>query len=92
MDAPEDIAKIFFSEFFRQHRFPESIFSDRDPRSTSKFWKRLTHLFGIQLEMSSSHHPQADGASEVMNRMIENSLRCYCAHHQRDWDTLLTSA
>ena len=46
----------------------------------------------IQLKMSSSRHPQTDGASEVMNRMIENYLRCYCSYHQNDWDDLLPAA
>ena len=49
--------------------------SDRDPKFTSKFWKKLMILCGITLQMSSSHHPQTDGISEVMNRMIENYLR-----------------
>lgn len=33
-----------------------------------------------------------DGATEIMNRMIGNYLRCYCAFHQTDWDRLLTTA
>jgi len=47
---------------------------------------------GIQLKMSSSRHPQTDGASEIMNRMIENYIRCYCSYHQDDWDELLPAA
>ncbi len=35
---------------------------------------------------------QTDGASEVMNRMVENYLRCYCSYHENDWDDLLSSA
>ena len=42
--------------------------------------------------MSSSRHPQTDGASEIMNRMIENYLRCYCSYHQNNWDELLPAA
>ncbi len=49
-------------------------------------------LCGIKLEMSSSRHPQTDGSSEIMNRMVENYLRCYCSYHQKDWDELLASA
>lgn len=42
--------------------------------------------------MSTSNHPQTDGASEDMNRMIENYLRCYCSYRQDDWDALLPAA
>lgn len=49
-------------------------------------------LCGAQLKMSSSRHPQTDGASEVMNRMVENYIRCYCSYHQDDWDVFLPAA
>ncbi len=74
------------------HGLPDSIFSDRDPKFTSKFWNRLMELCGIKLKMSSSRHPQTDGASEAMNRMVENYLRCYCSYHQNDWSEPLSSA
>lgn len=28
--------------------------------------------------MSKSRHPQTDGLSEIINRMVENSIRFYC--------------
>lgn len=49
-------------------------------------------MCGIQTKMPSSHHPQTDGLSEIMNRMVENYIRCYCALNQRNWDELLPSA
>lgn len=49
-------------------------------------------LCGIDQKLSSSRHPQTDGAAEIMNRLIGNYLRCYCARHQRDWDDLLAPA
>ncbi len=30
-------------------------------------------LCGVKLKMYSSRHPQTDGNSEIMNRMVENS-------------------
>jgi hypothetical protein len=39
--------------------------------------------------MSTSRHPETDGSSEIMNRTIENYLRCYCCYRQNDWDELL---
>ncbi len=36
--------------------------------------------------------PSSDGASEVMKRMVEKYLRCYCSYHPCDWNELLYSA
>lgn len=91
-DTAVNVADTFFSDIFKHHGLPDSIVSDRDPKFTSEFWKRLMELSGIQLKMSSSRHPQTDGASEIMNRLVENYLRCYCSYHQDDWDTLLPAA
>ena len=77
---------------YSNHGIPDSIVSDRDPKVTSNFWERLLELCGITLKMSTSRHPQTDGSSEVMSRMIENYLCCYCSYHQDDWDGLLPAA
>lgn len=92
IDTAVDVANSYFSNLFRNYGLPDSIVSDRDPKFTSKFWKRLMELCGVKLKMSSSRHPQSDGSSEIMNRMIENYLRCYCNYHQDNWDELLPSA
>lgn len=42
--------------------------------------------------MSITRHLQTDGASEVMNRMVENFLGCYCEYKQNNWDMLLPAA
>lgn len=42
--------------------------------------------------MFSERHPQIDGASDVMNRMVENYIRWFCSFGQTDWDLLLPSA
>ena len=91
-DTAVDVAVTFFKNVFSQHGLPENILSDRDPKFLSKFSKHLMKLCDIQLEMSSSRHAQTDGAFVVMNRMIENYLRCYCSYHQNDWDDLLPAA
>ena len=91
-DTAVDSANSFFANIFKLHGIPDSIVSDRDPKFTSKFWKRLMELCGIKLKMSTSRHPQTDGLSEIMNRMVENYIRCYCNYHQNDWDELLPAA
>lgn len=91
-DNAMDTAEGFFQHVFKLHGIPDSIVSDRDAKFTSKFWKHLMALCGVTLQMSSTHHPQTDGTSEIMNRLIENYIRCYCGYRQNDWDDMLPAA
>lgn len=77
-----DVATLFFQNIFRHHGIPDSIVSDRDPLSTSKFWSELMRLLQVKLKMSTANHPQTDGRTEVMNRMIEDYLRIFCNYRQ----------
>lgn len=80
------VAKIFIKEIFKQHGLPKSIVSDRDPKFTSRFWKELCNLLGIQLKMSTAQHPETDGQTERANRSLEEMLRHYVSYAQDDWD------
>lgn len=86
------MANSFFTDIFPHHGLPDDIISDRDPKLTSRFWEELMKLCGVNLRMSSAKHPQTDGASEVMNRMLENYIRCFCNYEQDDWDLFLPCA
>ena len=71
------IAKIFVANVVRLHGIPTSIVSDRDKVFISSFWQILFQLQGTQLCMSSSYHPETDGQTEVVNRVLEQYLRCF---------------
>lgn len=60
-----DVSGQLFLNFFKIHRFPDRIVSDRDPKYTSNVWIKLMELCGVQIKISSSRHPQMDGTSEV---------------------------
>ena len=47
---------------------------------------------GTKLKMSTSFHPQTDGQTERVNRMIQEYLRHYVSAEQDDWDELLPLA
>ena len=86
------VASLFFREIVRLHGVPVSIVSDRDPRFTSHFWTELWRLLGTKLNMSTAYHPQTDGQTERMNRLMEEILRSYVSDDGVDWDMHLTAA
>jgi transposase InsO family protein len=51
------VAMVFRNEIYKLHGMPAAIISDRDPDFTSKFWQHLCKMAGIELRMSSPHHP-----------------------------------
>jgi transposase InsO family protein len=44
-----------------------AIISDRDLVFTSKFWRSLFKLVGIELKLSSFYHPQTGGQTKRVN-------------------------
>jgi transposase InsO family protein len=68
------LASIFLKEVVQLHRLPESIVSDHDPKFTSKWWREIHRLLGMKLLMSTSFHPQIDGATEHENHSIGQIL------------------
>ena len=51
-----EYAQIFVDNVFRLHGLPEVIISDWDPRFTSKFWRALFDLLGVDLRFSTAFH------------------------------------
>jgi hypothetical protein len=77
-------ADLFIKEIFRLHGFPKSIISDRSPQFVSHFCHHLLLGLGVSVDLSSAHHPEMDGFTEVVNQILEQYLCIYCSYHQSD--------
>jgi transposase InsO family protein len=93
----EDSTAVDFAELFFEHvecRFgtPRSVVTDRDSRITSEFWREVCEAKIIKRRMSTAYHPQTDGQSEALNRIVEDYLRAYSAEDQTAWAKLLPLA
>jgi hypothetical protein len=79
------VAQAFFDGIIRLHGFPSSIVSDRGPVFTGPVWRDLFGLVGVKLRMSTAFHPQTDGQSEVVNKVIAMYLHCVIGDRPRSW-------
>ena len=69
------IVNLFLWEVFRHHGLSSNIVSDRDPHFTAKFWDALQKALDVQLLMSIAAHPQTDGQSEAVVKVIQKLLK-----------------
>ncbi|CAL8465899.1 g5435 [Coccomyxa elongata] len=90
ISAPQ-VADLFYDTIIVNHGVPKDVVSDRDPRFTSLFWRSLTGRLGIDLKMSTSRHPETDGQTERVNRVVGDTLRATEGDDQPAWDRRLTS-
>jgi hypothetical protein len=79
------VARAFFDGVVRLHGFPSSIVSDWDPVFTGNVWRDLFWMAGVTLRMSTAFHPQTDGQSKVVNKVIAMYLRCVTGDRPRAW-------
>lgn len=85
----KETAELLFKHVFTRFGFPREIVSDRDSKWVSSFWRRACELMEIKRALSTSHHPQTDGQTEIMNQVLEVALRCYVNERRDNWDTYL---
>ena len=71
---------------------PESIALDKGPQFAAEMTKELNSMLGIKTKLSTAFHPQTDGQIEKMNQKLEQYLRFFVDHRQKDWPEWLALA
>eukprot|EP00878_Enallax_costatus_P019840 GHUV01020945.1.p1 GENE.GHUV01020945.1~~GHUV01020945.1.p1 ORF type:complete len:366 (+),score=43.64 GHUV01020945.1:125-1222(+) len=87
--SAEQLADIFIDKVFKLHGVPQNLVTDRGQQFTSKFWQAFTQKLQVQHALSTAFHPESDGNTERVNRVLEDMMRCYIDPAQTNWDTLL---
>ena len=88
----EGLARLFWNNMWKLHRLPESVVSDRRPQFAAELTKELNRMLGIETRLSMAFHPQTDGQMERMNQELEQYLRLFVEHKQKNWLEWLASA
>lgn len=86
-------ARLFASAVFARHGLPKDIVTDRGSVFTGKFMTELLRLLGTKHNRSTAFHPQSDGQTERVNRVLEDMLRHYVGDlRHSNWDECLPAA
>lgn len=88
--SASDTAKIFVQKWFLSGRgLPKSIISDRDTRFVSSFWRGIMKNLGIELQLTTARHQQANGQAENIVKLTKDTLRAFVGYNGKDWTTFL---
>ena len=68
---------LYIAHIVKLHGLPKEIISDGDSKFTSHFWRALCDIMGTKQGLSTTFHPQTDGQTERVNRVLEEMLRQY---------------
>ena len=80
--------ELYFQHVWQHFGLPNTIISDRDSPFLSTFWKTIWALLGCKLKFSIAFHPQTDGQTEVVNRVLVHALRTHFGR-SKQWDNYL---
>jgi len=90
--SAEGLARLFRDNVWKLHGLPESVVLDRGPQFAAELTKELNRMLGIETRLSTAFHPQTDRQTERMNQELEQYLRFFVDHRQKDWPEWLASA
>jgi hypothetical protein len=81
----EGMTTLLWDNLFKRFKFPDEMISDRDPRFAAHAFQELLKLLNIKSNLTTTYHPQSDGATERVNQEIKAYLSIYCMSHPEDW-------
>lgn len=82
-------ARLFLTHVYRHKGAPMTIVSDRGSQFISDFWNEFCSLIQTRLKLSTAHHPETDGQTEIVNQYMAQRLRPYVDYYQDDWSEWL---
>ena len=83
--SAEELAKLFQDHIWKLHRLPESIILDRGVQFIAEMMRELNNLLGIQMKLSMAYYSQTDGQIERINQELEQYLKVFIDHRQKQW-------
>jgi len=88
----ERLAKLFRDNMWKLYGLPESVISDRGPQFVAGLTRELNKMLGIETKLSTAYYPETDRQTERTNQELEQYLRMYVNHRQKNWSEWLVTA
>jgi len=88
----EGLVRLFRDNMWKLHGLLESVVLDRGPQFAVELTKELNKILGIEMRLSTAFYPQTDGQMKQMNQELEQYLRFFVDHRQKDWPEWLKLA
>ena len=82
--SAEGLARLFRDNVWKLHRLLESVVLDRGLQFAVELMRKLNRILGIKTKLSTVFYPQTDGQTERINQELEQYLRLFVEHRQKD--------
>jgi len=84
----EELTRLFRNNVWKLHRLSKSVVSDRGPQLVAELTKELNQMLEIKTKLLMGFHPQTNGQTERINQELEQYLRFFVDHKQKNWPVL----
>lgn len=88
-DNAERMAELFVENVVKLHGVPLKVLTDKGTEFCKKFAEAVCKIVSTMHHRTTAYHPQSNGQTERMNRVLEDMLRHYVNNRQDNWDKLL---
>ena len=82
--SAEGLARLFRDNIWKLHGLPKSVVLNRGPQFAAELMKELNRMLGVKTKLSTAFHPQTNGQTEQMNQELEQYLRFFVEHKQKN--------
>ena len=73
-------------DVYRRYDLPDNIISDCQSMFMSRFSKELFGKINVKISLSTAYLPLTDRQTKIVNRMLEQMLRCLFNYDKDNWD------
>ena len=80
----EELTRLFRNNVWKLHRLSKSVVSDRGPQLIADLTKELNQILEIETKLLMGFHPQTNGQTERINQELEQYLRFFVDHKQKN--------